>query len=440
MSNCLKNTNTAVIKCIADSSVASLNGLREGDVLLAINDVVLQDILDYRYLIAEEEFLSLKIARDGEVFEIDIEKEPDEDLGLEFEDVVFNGIKRCKNKCQFCFVSQMPPKMRKSLYVKDDDYRLSFLYGSYITLSNLTQEDYDKIFEYHLSPLYISVHSTTPKTRIQLMQREDNGNILEALEALTEEGISLFTQAVVCPGINDGEDLQKTVEDLAGLYPGVQALGVVPVGLTDFREKLPDLTLFNQETAKQTVHMIHELRDRLMDKIGTPFVHMGDEFYLKADIPFPEIEAYEDFGMLENGIGLCRLFLEEFKENYEKSLVPATKSCGIITGQEGARFFTKYIWPLLDEKHKSYLKLIEVKNQTFGKNVTVTGLLGGQEILQAMQQTPCDSYLIPDCCLKHDSTSFLDDMTLQHMQEQTKGKVILVQATAEGFLEGAFQF
>ncbi|MDR7402935.1 MAG: DUF512 domain-containing protein, partial [Armatimonadota bacterium] len=303
-------TGGGTIASVRPGSWAARAGLGKGDVVLSVNGQPLQDVLDYRYLCAEPH-VRLEVRRpDGTVLLLETEKDVDQDLGISFTAATFDGIRRCRNRCLFCFVDQMPGGLRPGLYVKDDDYRHSFLYGNYITLTGLRADDWQRIRRLRLSPLYVSVHTTNPVLRARLMGTPRAAPIMDRLRRLAEEGIRFHAQVVLCPGWNDGPELERTGRDLAGLYPAVESVAAVPVGLTAHRQGLPPLRGYTAAEARAVLAQVDTLRAENMSRLGTPLLYAADEFYALAGRPIPAARYYGDFPQLENGVGLVRRFLD----------------------------------------------------------------------------------------------------------------------------------
>jgi len=425
------------IEGIEKGSIAEEIGLEKGDYLSKINGKVVRDLLDYQYLSAEEE-LELEISKaNGETWSIEIEKDESEDLGLEFLTPVFDGTRSCRNKCVFCFVEQMPPKLRATLYCKDDDYRLSFLHGNYITLTNLREEDWEKILQYRLTPLYISVHTTNPQLRVKMMNNPAAGKIKEQLTKLAQAGIQMNLQIVLCPGLNDQQVLDETISDLAKLYPHLLSIAVVPVGLTKYREGLYPLEPLNKEKSRQIIHQVKTWQKKFKKELGTRLVFLSDEFYLTADLELPKREDYEDFLQLENGVGLSRIFLDDFHQE-ERSLpksLPRKKRVTIISGVLAANFLSKIIEKL--NKVKNLQVTLEViKNSFFGHSVTVTGLLTGTDILANLKQRQLgEEILLPRIVFKEGEEIFLDGMKLQDLEQALQVPVKIVEDNAGDWLK-----
>ena len=323
-----------IIESIKQGSIADELGLEPGDELLTINGEKPQDLIDYRFMCADDQLEIEVQKKNDEVWSCEIEKEYDEDLGLGFTSDTFGGIRNCANKCLFCFVDQMPANLRDSLYVKDDDYRMSFLHGNFVTLTNLSEKDLTRIITMRLSPLYISVHTTNPELRVKMLGNKQAGKIMEQLTALAENGIEMHTQIVLCPEVNDGNELERSISDLTGLWPQVKSVAVVPVGLTRYRNDLFMLRKFTAAEAGRLINMVDEFQKKFTRKYGTPLVYLADEFYVMAQKDFPSDDSYGEYPQLENGVGLVRLFYDSFSE-LESSLPDSVEKhvkIALVTG------------------------------------------------------------------------------------------------------------
>lgn len=408
-----------LISGVRKNSLAEAAGIKAGDKLCSVDGVQVKDIIELSFYTSDYEVdLELESA-EGKRRTVHIEKYPDEDLGLEFESAVFDRVARCYNKCLFCFVDQMIPGMRPGLYVRDDDYRLSFLYGNFITLTNLKDEDFDRIIRTHLSPLYISVHATDPKMRCQLMKNRFAGELMEKIHRLLDAGIEIHTQIVCCPGYNDGEILTKSFNELYALHPGVLTMAVVPVGITKHREHLPQLATFTKEQAAALVEQVTPWQERCRRETGKTFIYLGDEFYLLADKPLPPAEWYDGFPQLENGIGLTRNFMEEWDAALAQMHGCHASEPAVIPVGESA--YT-VLQPMLEELNKKYHtshQFMAIKNEFFGGKVNVTGLLTGGDILNSVK---APRIILPAVVLNNDNL-FLDDMKLAQFKDKYPGKV-----------------
>lgn len=404
---------------VAPGSIAAEVGVDPGDTVLAVNGRELSDILDYHFHTGED-LVRLDLARrNGEVWDLEIEKDPGQDLGLEFTSTGLERITRCANKCIFCFVDQMPGGMRKTLYVKDDDYRLSFLQGSFITLTNMREKDFRRVAELRLSPLYVSVHTTNPDLRRKMLGNPGAGDVLAQLERLAREGIEIHTQAVICPGVNDDRELERTVADLAGIWPGVRSLALVPVGLTGAREGLSPLGQFTPAGAAAVVNRVRGWQNGCLKTLGYPFVFAGDEFYLRAGKEFPSRQRYADFPQTENGVGLARLFLDGWAG--VKRRIPAEikspLSLSIITGVLAG--------PILDRVARDLnrvenldVRVVAVENRFFGPTVTVSGLLTGSDLIGRRDQIKQSGLaLLPASMFRRDQPLTLDDKSPEDLEK-----------------------
>jgi len=384
--------------------------VRPGDSLVSVNDQPVTDNIDCMFKLADEVMILDVEDKKGrhQKYRVDYPDEP----GLTFEP---DKIKRCRNNCIFCFVHQQPKGMRRSLYVKDDDYRLSFTHGNFISFSNITDDDMNRIIEQRLSPLYVSVHSTDDDLRMKLFANKKLLPIMPRLKKLTENGIRFHTQVVVCPGINDGVHLDKTITELQSLYPGVETLGIVPVGLTRYRDNLPKLKSFTPSGANHILKYIHKIQKKFLKSCGTRFVFAADEFYILAGRSLPALYDYEQMEQFENGIGMMRYFLTDFNRRRRFIRVGAKPlRIAIITGETAYKIFDKDIMPYLKIKSGLKADLFPVKNRFWGEKVAVTGLLTGQDILSEIKKInkQYDIALLPPNCLNNDGL-FLDDMSLE---------------------------
>ena len=412
------------IKSVISNSIAGEIDLRPGDNLIEINGHLLRDVIDYRFY-ENDDFLELLVQRNDSTFSIAIEKDPYEPLGLEFPELKF---KACGNHCVFCFTDQNPKGLRKSLYFKDEDYRLSFLYGNYTTLTNVKQPDLDRIVEQHLSPLYVSVHATDWDTRRRLLGIKRPDHLLEKLHFLVEHGIEIHTQIVLCPGINDGHILPKTLDDLRTLFPGVRSTAVVPLGLTKHREGLTPLTPVSAAYARKFVPEMEELQKKFLRQIGTRFVFISDEFYLRGGISIPDAEAYEDYPQLEDGVGMVRLMLENF-DAVAGDLPPKMERPGrltFVTGKLAGPILQESVLPRLQEIDQLEAQILPVQNDFYGDSITVSGLLTGQDISKALSpKGQSGTVLLSEKLLNYDGL-FLDDWTPQMIEKKTGQRLVFV--------------
>jgi len=422
-----------LVSGVEPQSIAAELGLSKGDRIMRVNDQEIRDLIQFQFEWAGEEVTLEVLKSNGQIEIIDIEKEYDEPLGVVFSSAVFDGIRPCQNKCLFCFVDQMPSQMRESLYIKDDDYRLSFLQGSFITLTNLNKPDLERIKREHLSPLYVSVHTTDSSLRQKMMKNPRAGEILDIMKELAEAGIEFHTQVVLCPGINDGVHLEKTFQDLYQI-PAVLSMAVVPVGLTAHREKLPKLTTFCREEAQEVVSWAEQRQQKCLKERGTAFVWPSDEFYLLAGKEIPPYESYEDFPQLENGVGLVRLLWEEF---FDLTLPPAIdppREVTLATGVSG-RFALEPIVRELNKIKGLTVNLRVVENIFFGSSVTVTGLLTGTCLLAGLRGLPAGStVIIPQVLLEKQEGRFLDDLRPQQVAQELGLRILAAPVEGKGLV------
>ena len=418
----------ATISHIAENSIAQEIGLHKGDILLEVNGNPVRYVIDYMYYSQRGSGLDLKFQRDSKTYSFKIKKKAD--VGFELKPF---RTKSCRNKCIFCFVDQLPKGLRRSLYLKDEDFRMSFLYGNYITLTNLSDADKKRIIAQRLSPLYVSVHTTNNELRKKMFGVSKVPDILKELQELTSHKIRIHAQIVLCPGMNDGEVLSQTIKDLQKFYPYVASIAVVPVGLTRFKKT--HMKPVEKSDAIKAIEAVKQFRRRFKKRHGEPLVYLSDEFYIKAAIPFPSLNEYGDLPQIENGVGLIPVFLHSSR----KLKLPKK-----IEHRKVATFTGTSFLPYLEEFYQR-LKLIEgltldifeVENKSFGPSVTVAGLLTGKDVLKTiMGRTRADCLLVPDVTLRHGQNVFLDNVTLNDMEESLGLKVITIESTPEGLLKG----
>jgi putative radical SAM enzyme (TIGR03279 family) len=425
-----------VVAQVAPGSLAEELELEPGDKIVKINGQEIIDLVDFHFL-SSEDYLEVEVIKaDGECWQLEIDKEPDEEFGVQFVAVAVDGIKHCRNKCMFCFVDQTPPNMRQSLYEKDDDYRLSLTQGSFVTLSNLSDAELQRIVSLHLSPLYISVHATDPEVRSRLLKNPHAGRIMQQLTALAEAGIIMHTQIVLCPGLNDGEILERSIRELRSLWPQVQSMAVVPVGLTAYREGLADLATFNPQSARRVVELGAKYQMQFRQELGVNFLYFSDEFYVEAGLDFPVAESYDEFSQLENGVGLSRLFLDEVEvalSNAPKQI--AKRSVHLVTGVSAGKTITDLVAKLSRTISGLTVQVHILTNQFFGSSVTVAGLLTGSDLVQGLKGLAGEEIFIPRVMLKSGEDVFLDDMTLAQVSTALEAKLTVVELDGYDFLE-----
>lgn len=437
----LSKNSGIVVSTVSAGSIAEEIGIEVGDRIVSMNGREIKDVLDYRFLVGEEMLLVELVKPNGEVIEVDIEKELDEDLGIDFPEM---KIRQCPNKCFFCFVDQMPEGQRDSLYIRDEDYRFSFLFGNYITLTNLTRKDKERIFEQKMSPLYISVHATDLELRRFLLVNPRARDILKEIAEMAEHGIVLHTQIVLCPGINDGDHLSKSIEDLVRFFPSVASLAIVPVGLTRHRDGLREIEEITPDYAREMLEWIKPWQKRFQKEIGYPFVFAADEWFIKAGVPFPPLESYLELPQLGNGVGMVPLFLEQFKSM--RPFLPKSVSEPVrIILATGASFSSYLEGCVKSVRIKGMeLEVVTVLNHFFGDSVTMTGLITGKDIIKAVRARPPrpgspssgaeEMLLIPSVALNEEKTFFLDGMTPQEVEQALDLPVHIVSADAEGLM------
>ena len=429
----------------AKGSIAEELQLTKDDVLLSINGTPVIDVIDYiEWMESEELTLLIQKAHGEEEWEIQLEKEPGEDLGLHFEHDLMDQQRVCRNKCIFCFVDQLPKGMRDTLYYKDDDWRLSFLVGNYVTLTNLSDCDVDRIVSKHISPLYVSVHTTNPELRKKLLNNRFAGDVLQYLRRMADGGIQLHTQIVLCPGWNDEKELDRTLEDLWKLRPAIQSVAVVPVGLTGHRESLAVMQPFTPAQAIQVVEQVEAWQQNFRTQSGFGFVYAADEFYVQSGKPFPSYASYDEMHQVENGVGLTVQFRDEFYDaladaahNQEiikriKTIAPMKQT--VITGKSAFSILSDIIDEVNDRFHMNH-QVIGVENRKFGSHVTVAGLVTGQDMIDSIRGKQLgERILIPEAMLRKGEDVFLDDLTVSQVSEEAGVPVFAVPVRGDVFL------
>ncbi len=427
----MKNNIVKVLK----NSIAEELELEPGDELISVNNCEIVDYIDYKFQISDDTVLLKIMKKDGELWEFDIEKDYDEDLGIIFENPLMDNIKVCSNNCIFCFIDQMPRGMRKTLYLKDDDTRLSFLYGNFITLTNLSEDEIRRIIRYRISPIKVSVHTTDSDLRKFMMGNDKDVDIIKYLSRLTDAGITVDCQVVLVKDVNDGKVLDKTIRDLSKLHPNLRSVAVVPVGLTNYRDKLFEIKPFDKESATNLVEQVTILQDEMYNRLKTKFVFIADEFYILSGKEFPQYKEYENFDQLENGIGLCRLFEYEIDNYLKKSKFVEEKEnkekeIAIVTGVAA--------YDLLNSISRKIMKKVNIKlnvekivNSFFGEKITVAGLVTGKDIIKHLRSKNYRQILIPDCMLNDENGVFLDDLTVEDIERELKAKVNVLKVDGE---------
>ena len=411
---------SVLISEVIPGSPAYKKGIRSGCTLLSINGHEINDVLDYDFY-SDEEKLHILLSIDGRNKKITVRKEEDEDLGLVFETYLMDKQQHCKNGCIFCFIDQMPKGMRDTLYFKDDDSRLSFLFGNYITLTNLTERDLERIIEMHISPVNVSVHTMNPELRVKMMKNKNAGKSLEILSHLADAGIKLNTQLVLCPGINDGDELRYSLKKLGELYPAVQSIAAVPVGLTRFRQSLYPLTGYTKESAGNVIDIVENFAASFLASHGTRLAFAADEFYLKAERNMPSDEEYEDYPQLENGVGLWTSLETEFYSALDASELPEDyeTSVSMATGEAAYELIKKFSEAVMNRYPNCVIKVYRIKNDFFGERITVAGLITGNDLVGQLKDKELYSRLIiPSVMLRSEGDMFLDSVTLEEAEKQ----------------------
>jgi putative radical SAM enzyme (TIGR03279 family) len=420
------------ILAVEPGSIAEELELQAGDVLLAVNDKPLRDQIDFQVYTAVEDLVLEVRRKDGEMWELELEKDAFEPLGLHFE---HPDPTQCGNNCIFCFVHQLPRGLRRTLYVKDEDYRFSYLYGSYVTLTNISDADMVRIIEQRLSPLYVSVHATDEELRARLIGRQ-GPPVLDLLERLTAAGIEVHTQIVLCPGFNDGAQLERTIGDLYALHPGIRTLAVVPVGLTGYRERLPQLRPLDAAGAAAVLETLHRFQERYLAETGTRFVFAADELYLKAGVEFPPLEAYEELSQVENGVGLIPVFRADAVDVLLEARKLRAGAVSTFTGASASGELTRFAADLA-AKTGVKIHLHTIRNDFFGGEVTVAGLIAGADLIAQLQGKELgEALLVPDVVLRDGEDVFLDDLTLPQVAQALGVAVFKIDSTPWGLLEG----
>ncbi len=426
-----------IIEEVAIGSIADELEIVPGDILIAINEIKVKDIIDYKYLIADEYVLVEILKQDGELWEFEIEKEFDEDLGIIFTNPLIDKAKSCQNKCVFCFIDQLPPNMRETLYFKDDDSRLSLLQGNFITLTNMSEEEIDRIIKYRISPINISVHTTNPELRIKMLKNKKAGKVYEILKRFHEVRLEINCQIVLVPGMNDGVELERTLYDLGKLYPTVESVAVVPIGITKYREKLEKVNPYNNILAKELLDDIKIMQNKFLKDLGTRFVFPSDEFFALSGESMPTTEEYEGFPQLENGVGLMKSFEYEIeKELQHKNLTNNINKTFIIATGTLAFNFMKNIAERISSKYNGLkLIVIPIKNDFFGDTITVSGLVTGIDLITGLKDIKSDGIIIPQSMLRCDDEVFLDNITVEQLAKELNTKILISKVEGKDLID-----
>lgn len=411
------------IQSVLSGSIASRADIRGGDQLISANGHAIRDVLDYRFYLADTS-VRLELERDGKRFSVLINKGEYDDVGLEFETPLMDKKHTCRNACVFCFIDQMPKGMRETLYFKDDDDRLSFLHGNYVTLTNLTNEDIERIITMHISPVNVSVHTTNPELRVKMMKNKHAGKVLSYLPRLAEAGIALCTQIVLCKGLNDGEELDRSMRDLAKLYPALRSCAIVPVGLTKHREGLYPLELFTPEECERVIAQVNAFGEECLKKYGSRLFYCADELYVKAGLPLPLEDYYEDYSQIENGVGMITSLGSEFDAELEfidehLAAFHAPRTVSLVTGVAAHGALSELAHRLESRVSGLTVRVYCATNRFFGETVTVAGLLTGKDVADQLSDKELgDELLFPAVMLRADGDLFLDDTTPAWLSEQ----------------------
>ncbi len=430
-----------IVKEIEPYSIADELGIEPGDKLISINDNEIEDVFDYHYYVNDEELLLLIEKPDGEQWELEIEKDYDEDLGITFEQGLMDEYRSCHNKCMFCFIDQLPKGMRDTLYFKDDDSRLSFLQGNYITLTNMSDHDVDRIVKYHLEPINISFHTTNPELRCKMLHNRFAGDALKKIDKFYEGGIQMNGQIVLCKGVNDGEELERTISDMTKYLPNLQSVSVVPVGLTKFREGLYPLEPFTKEDAENVLEIIERWQEKIYEEYGMHFIHASDEWYILAERELPEESRYDGYLQLDNGVGMIRLLMEEFAETMEELEGDDREvEVSMATGVLAYDYLNKLVEQLTEKFPNVKVHLYKIINNFFGENITVAGLITGQDLISQLKGQKLGSCLLLPCnMLRSGEDVLLDDVNLSQIKETLQVEVDIVKSSGQDFVKAIIE-
>lgn len=429
------------ISKVLPGSIAEELEIEPGDRLLSINGSEIEDVFDYRFLV-NDEYLELLVQKaNGEEWELEIEKDYNEELGIEFENGLMDEYRSCHNKCIFCFIDQMPKGMRETLYFKDDDSRLSFLQGNYVTLTNMSDHDIDRIIRYHLEPINVSFQTMNPELRCKMLHNRFAGDALKKVDRLYEAGIEMNGQIVLCKGVNDGKELEFSIQKMSEYIPYLKSVSVVPVGLSKYREGLYPLEPFTKEDALEVLAMIHKWQDKLFREHGTHFIHAGDEWYLMAGLPLPEEENYDGYLQYENGVGMVRYLQDIFEEELavvhgDDRVKECSAICGTLIGD-----IMKNLMAKIEQKFPNVkIHVYPIVNEFFGERITVSGLLTGQDIMKQLQGKPLgDGLYLPENMLRMGEPVFLDDVTVEEMEKTLQVPLHIVKSSGQGLVQTMIQ-
>lgn len=426
-----------IVSAIVPGSIAEELGIRPGDKLLAIDGHEIEDIFDYQFYVEDEEIVLLIEKPDGEQWELEIEKEADEDLGIEFGQGLMDEYRSCYNKCIFCFIDQMPKGMRDTLYFKDDDSRLSFLQGNYVTLTNMSSHDIERIIRYRLEPINISFQTTNPELRCRMLHNRFAGEALKKVDMLYQGGIEMNGQIVLCKGVNDGDELERSIRDLTSYLPLLKSVSVVPVGLTKFRSGLYPLEPFTKEDAREVLDVIHRWQEKIYQEYGIHFIHAGDEWYLLAEEDVPEEERYDGYLQLENGVGMLRLLFNEFAEGYDALTGDDRRDeLSIATGKLAYPYLCKMAEKITEKFSGVRIHVYCIRNDFFGERITVSGLITGQDLMAQLKERELGRRLLIPCnMLKTDEDVFLDDFTVEQVSGALQVPIDIVKSSGQDLID-----
>lgn len=425
-----------IIEEVAKGSIADELGIEKGDIIISINDSEVKDIIDYKYLVSDD-YIVLQIERNEEIWEFEIEKDFDEDLGIVFTNPLIDKAKSCKNKCIFCFVDQLPPDMRETLYFKDDDSRLSFLQGNFITLTNMSDDEIDRIIKYRLSPINVSVHTTNPELRVKMLKNKNAGRIYSILQRFHKASLEINCQIVLVPDVNDGDELDRTLKDLSKLYPSIHSVAVVPIGITKYRDHLEKVESFDGDMSFSLLEYFDKIQNKFLKEMGTRFVFPSDEFFALSQKELPSYDEYEGFPQFENGVGLMKLFQSEVEaelndtpDGYiiDKTFILATGTLALD--------FMKSIASKIEEKFESLkIKVVAINNNFFGEKITVSGLITGFDLINELKGIDTDKIIIPKSMMKACEDIFLDNVTLKELEVELGVPVLVSEVSGKEFID-----
>ncbi len=427
-----------IVAEVLPGSIAEEMEIVVGDEIVSINGEEIEDIFDYQFL-CENEYIEVGIRKEsGEDWILEIDKDEDEDLGIKFENGLMDDYHSCSNKCIFCFIDQMPPGMRKTLYFKDDDARLSFLQGNYVTLTNMSEKDIERIIKYNLSPINISFHTTNPELRCMMLNNRFAGKALEKAKRFYEAGLVMNGQIVLCKGVNDKDELERTISDLYEYLPYLQSVSIVPVGVTKYRDGLYKMDAWEKEDAEYLIDQVEKWQKKAYAQYGLHFVHASDEWYINANRQLPEAERYDGYLQIANGVGTMRSMIDEFEEELDnfKEFKENEERVTVVCGELPYAYIKMMADKLMNDHPHKEINVIPVKNRFFGESITVTGLLTGQDIVYALKDINLGNrVLLSENILKADEEIFLDDMTLNEFKEVLQVDVSIVQSNGYDFVD-----